>query len=118
MYKRQERFRVEISEIKAVLVNLNTTVIGARPRFPIEQLLDSRERAETVAAAASGERSIFADGQWHKTRVYRREALPIGAEITGPAVIEQTDATTVIEPGARAYVDEIGNLRIRVEASA
>ena len=30
----------------------------------------------------------------------------------GPAVIEQLDATTVVEPGTAARVDPLGNLRI------
>jgi len=34
--------------------------------------------------------------------------------VIGPAVIQQFDTTTVIEPGASATVDGIGNLRIRV----
>ncbi len=40
--------------------------------------------------------------------------LPLGARLTGPAIVQQMDATTVIEPGATATVDAIGNLRIVV----
>ena len=36
------------------------------------------------------------------------------AQIDGPAIIQQFDATTVIEPGATATLDAVGNLRIRV----
>ena len=43
-----------------------------------------------------------------------RVKLPIGARISGPAIVQQIDATTVIEPGATATVDAIGNLRIAV----
>ena len=45
--------------------------------------------------------------------MYARDALPADARIEGPAVVQQMDATTVIEPGAVAVVDAIGNLRIR-----
>jgi N-methylhydantoinase A len=38
--------------------------------------------------------------------------------IEGPAVIQQFDATTVIEPGAVATFDAIGNLHIRVGEAA
>jgi N-methylhydantoinase A len=34
--------------------------------------------------------------------------------VEGPAIIQQFDATTVIEPGAVAVIDAVGNLRIRV----
>ena len=43
-----------------------------------------------------------------------RDRLRPGDRIEGPAVVQQVDATTVIEPGAVAVVDAIGNLRITV----
>ena len=52
--------------------------------------------------------------RWHEAQVFEREELAEGARIEGPAVIEQFDATTVIEPGACATIDAIGNLRIDV----
>ena len=39
-----------------------------------------------------------------------------GDRIDGPAIVEQIDATTIVEPNAIATVDAIGNLRIRVAA--
>jgi N-methylhydantoinase A len=44
--------------------------------------------------------------------------LPLGAVFAGPAVVQQVDATTIIEPGWTARVDEIGNLRISAGAGA
>jgi 5-oxoprolinase (ATP-hydrolysing) len=43
-------------------------------------------------------------GEWREARVYRREALKSGARIEGPAIITETNATTVVEPGWRADV--------------
>ena len=42
--------------------------------------------------------------------VYWRERASLGASFTGPAIIEQTDTTTVIEPGMLVQVDAFGNL--------
>ncbi len=42
--------------------------------------------------------------------IYQRETLPAGAEFEGPAIVEQVDTTTLIEPGWHARVDEKGNL--------
>jgi N-methylhydantoinase A len=36
--------------------------------------------------------------------------------LTGPAIVEQLDTTTVIEPGDRVRVDALGNLEIAVSA--
>ncbi len=46
------------------------------------------------------------------TAVYDRSTLSSGGEIEGPAIVEQADSTTVIHPGQRARVDELGNLSI------
>jgi N-methylhydantoinase A len=108
-----KRFQVRLSEIRAVLVNLVTSVIGRRRPFPLGALLDHAKRNASVAEARLGTRPLYADGAWHEAAVYAREALPADARIAGPAVVQQFDATTVIEPGAVATVDAIGNLRIR-----
>ncbi|MGE3065032.1 MAG: hydantoinase/oxoprolinase family protein [Hyphomicrobiaceae bacterium] len=108
------RFQVDLPEIKAVLVNLCTSVIGQRRPFPVAGLLDPGARASDLAGATAGTRQLYADGRWQPAAIYARDRLPIGAAIAGPAVVEQIDATTVIEPGATATVDDNGNLRIRV----
>ena len=48
--------------------------------------------------------------------VYGRDALGVGAVLQGPAIVEQADATTVIEPGMAAQVDELGNLIIEAKS--
>jgi N-methylhydantoinase A len=108
------RFQVRLPEIKAVLVNLVTSVIGRRPAFPIASLIEAAGRTERVQHAVIGERQLFADGRWQTAQVFDRVKLPIAARLTGPAIVQQMDATTVIEPGAAAAVDAIGNLRIVV----
>ena len=90
-----------------------TWVTGRQGRHP---------RAPTVAAAGvgapvpAGRRRAWFDGIWHDTPVYRREQLGVGAALTGPAIVEQLDTTTVIEPGDRVRVDALGNLEIAVSA--
>lgn len=46
---------------------------------------------------------------------YEREALGAGAEIAGPAIIEQYDTTTVVPPHCNVSVDKFGNLIINTE---
>ncbi len=108
----QKRFQVDLPEIKAQLVNLLTTVIGRRRLFPMAALLPPVDG--TLSAAKTGTRQMYADGRWHEAQLYARERLPRGAEIIGPAIVEQVDATSILEPGAVARVDAVGNLRVRV----
>lgn len=112
------RFQVHLPEIRAVLVNLVTSVIGKRRAFPIGALIDAAGRGDRVQDAVTGERPIFAGGRWQTAQVFDRARLPIGARFSGPAIVQQIDATAVIEPGASATVDAIGNLRIAVGAIA
>lgn len=42
--------------------------------------------------------------------IYQRETLPAGTEFQGPAIVEQADTTTLIEPGWHVRVDDKGNL--------
>ncbi len=44
------------------------------------------------------------EGAWHETPVFLRESLPPGATIPGPAIVADTGATTVVEPGWQAEV--------------
>jgi N-methylhydantoinase A len=110
----EARFQVRLPEIKAVLVNLVTSVIGRRRPFPLASLIDASGRAARLQDAVIGERELFAGGRWQSAQVLDRVKLPVGARLAGPAIVQQVDATTVIEPGAVATVDAIGNLRIIV----
>ena len=44
--------------------------------------------------------------------IWSRLDLPCGAVVEGPAVLEQGDATTLVDPDLVARVDELGNLII------
>jgi N-methylhydantoinase A len=98
------RFEVELPEIRAMLVNLHTAVIGLRPR------LDLKVLADRDAGSAPRNRSVWMEGGFRDTPVYRRNSLPQTLE--GPAIIEQLDCTTVLEPGNKLTIDKLGNLLI------
>jgi N-methylhydantoinase A len=107
------RFGIELPEIPPVLVNLHTAVIGVRPEISLG-VLAAGDRAPNLKAAQVGERRVwFADG-WHQTPIYAREKVPLDATFEGPAILEQLDCTTVVEPGDRVSQDELANLLISV----
>jgi N-methylhydantoinase A len=61
--------------------------------------------------ALKGTRDVdFDEFGRHETRIYERERLGAGAELEGPAVVEEPAASTVVSPGQRLRVDEFGNL--------
>ena len=66
----------------------------------------------TLEQARIGERRAYFDA-YLPTAIYERARLPRGAQVAGPAIVEQVDTTTVIPPGVTAVVDDAGNLRLR-----
>ena len=42
--------------------------------------------------------------------IYHRATMPTGLTFAGPAIVEQDDTTTLVEPGWRGMVLENGNL--------
>jgi 5-oxoprolinase (ATP-hydrolysing) len=69
--------------------------------------------AETTAA----EVEMFVAGAWTKAALHHRAEMRPGATVDGPAIVAEANATTVVEPGWRATVDDLGNLLLnRVSA--
>jgi N-methylhydantoinase A len=90
------------------IVNLRTAAIGRRPHFDLAALAPGSD-ASLERARLPG-RPVWFDGAWHESAVFARLDLPVGAVIRGPAVLEQPDATTVVDPGLTARVDAFGNV--------
>jgi N-methylhydantoinase A len=69
-----------------------------------------------IETAIKGRRRLHLAGKDSVNAVlYERERLDIGAAVSGPAIIEQFDATTVIPPGWSGRVDAYRNLILRSE---
>jgi len=108
-----KRFGVELPEIRPVLVNLHTAVTGKRKPVSLAAIAAAKPKA-TLEEAKRTTRPVWFDTAFHATPIYVREHLPAGACFEGPAIVEQLDCTTVIEPGNRVEVDPIGNLIVSV----
>ena len=107
-----DRFEVELPEIRAVLVNLHTAVIGRRKPVPLAALMSAKEQKNTIDECRTGSRKVWFESGWQETPIYNREFLPVKAKFKGPAVIEQLDTTIIVEPENQVEVDLEGNLII------
>jgi len=105
------RFDIELPEMTAMLANLRTTVIGQRA--PVDLAIFA-PAAPSGGAPPSGARRVRFGAAWFDTPIVDRTSLGRGATLAGPAIVEQPDATVVIDPGATAVVDALGNLVISV----
>jgi N-methylhydantoinase A len=89
------------------LVNLRLTAIGKLPDLKLEQPYDAgsaRTRTRDVWFPASG---------FVAATVYWRNGLAAGETVSGPAIIEALDSTTVIPPGWVGRIDELGYIRLQ-----
>ena len=79
------------------------------------------ERTNTVAVTSvsyeTKEVQMFTGGTWARVPLHQRAGLSSGTVLTGPAIIAEDLATTVVEPGWQAAVRDNGDLVLtRVEA--
>ena len=91
------------------IVNLRIACLGMVSKPEI------REQPATGAnakAAVKSKRDVYIGGRFLSTTVYDRGLLEPGAEIEGPAVIEQKDSTTLLLPESLGRIDGYRNIVI------
>ncbi len=86
-------------------MNLRSAVTGLRPKFDLRALAPTGEGTPVPRTT----RNVHFGADWHETAIYDRLALPVGAVIQGPAILEQPDTTVLVEPDLQARVDTFGN---------
>ncbi|MFE5683890.1 hydantoinase B/oxoprolinase family protein [Streptomyces sp. NPDC056512] len=64
----------------------------------------------SATPAASETVSLHTGGTWRDVPLHRRDALPPGESVTGPAIIAESGSTTVVDDGWRAAVTDDGHL--------
>ena len=92
------------------VLNLRVTAIGRRPKFDLTLLAPSD--GVSLDDVRRDSRQVWFDGNWHETAIYDRLPLSVGVIVPGPAILEQPDSTTFIEPDLEGAVDRFGNLII------
>jgi len=107
-HERQFSFRQDTQPVE--IYQLHLRAVGKTPK----PLFTPYERVPNATAEPHARRDVFFDGQWHDTPIYNRTILPPGFELTGPAIIDQLDSTTVVPPNTTASIDEWKNIRIRI----
>jgi N-methylhydantoinase A len=95
------------------VMNLRYARIGVRPKFDLA-VLAPKGSGSTMSL---GVQRVYHAGQWWDALRYARLELPVGAQIQGPAILEQADTTVWLEPGFIARVDTLGNLLVERASS-
>jgi N-methylhydantoinase A len=106
------RYGTSAPDERAEIVSLRSTVTGLMRKPPQERV--ARGGRAPDKAAFTGRRPVYLDGKFRPTPTYARAALIAGNRISGPALIEEHAATTVLLPGDKLEVDGCGHLMIKV----
>ncbi|MDE2791727.1 MAG: hydantoinase/oxoprolinase family protein [Paracoccaceae bacterium] len=94
------------------LVNLSVKALGELPR-PDLPVLPGSPRPDP----GWHRDTLFWRGDSRMTPVYDRAELVAGQAISGPAIIEQMDATVLVFPGDECVVDNWGNIIVTLGAT-
>ncbi len=92
------------------IVNVRASAIGERAR------LDFRPQAGGVAGAAPRQREIYLADARTPTRcaIYDRATLESGCRVSGPAIIEESASTVLLQEGDEAVICPSGEILISI----
>ena len=102
------------------IVNWRATVTAPTPElrpFAVTDAGATRSSSNGTSSAKKGTRkAYFAETQgFTDTPVYDRYALRPGDVLSGPAIVEERESTTIVGPGAKVSLDESLNLVLTLD---
>jgi len=103
-YRQRFAFLMQGKGLVVEAVSVEAVLAGDAPAEAQQPVHEPREvpRRETVR--------LFSGGQWHEAALVVREDLRPGDTISGPAIIAEKNATTVLEPGWEAHLTAFDHL--------
>jgi len=103
-YRQRFAFLMKGKGMMVEAVSVEAVVTGDAPAEPRHEVHAVREvpRRETVR--------MYSGGQWHDAALVVREDLRPGDVVSGPAIIAEKNATTVVEPGWEAQLTALDHI--------
>jgi 5-oxoprolinase (ATP-hydrolysing) len=102
----QRRFSFLMRDKQIVVEAVSIELIGQTSWGDLAPRADPKRKVTAVDVR------MFVAGEWAKVPLYDRTDLPPGDAVDGPAIIAEANATTVVDPGWRASVNELGHLLV------
>jgi N-methylhydantoinase A len=116
VHEREYGYTVPPEVAPVEIATVRVAGIGTIAKAGVDAVAGGEEQVE--GDARRGSRPVYMDGGWLDTAVYDRDRLRPGDEIAGPAIVEQTDSTTVLHPGMTGRVDAHRNIIVDVQRRA
>jgi N-methylhydantoinase A len=86
------------------LITLRASVVAMTPPwYDLKQ-----ETAPRSSEVRTQERPVYFYGRWELTSIYPRRVLGVGQTLSGPAIVDESGATTIVPPGWKLQVHTSG----------
>ncbi|TDE36779.1 hydantoinase B/oxoprolinase family protein [Actinomadura sp. 6K520] len=101
----RRRFSFLMRDKQIVVEAVSVEAVGDLPRAAEAPVRGGRRRPAEPEPVRT-----YTGGAWRDVGLYRRDGLRPGDTVAGPVIIAEADTTTVVDPGWRAAVNELGHL--------
>jgi N-methylhydantoinase A len=96
-------------DVDLELIRIRVTASGTTPQLRLDPPKPPRATPRPIAER----KAYFAiAGEFVETPVWERSSLPQGTRLSGPAIVQEPESTTVLPPGDNAHVTPEGALHI------
>jgi N-methylhydantoinase A len=107
----QRRYGYSYSDRGVELVTLRLRATMKSAQVPERWKTSS---SSTARPSSHEQAAVLFDGKRLNTAIHAREHLSVGKKFSGPAVVTEYSATTVVPKGKRFSLDRAGNLVIEI----
>lgn len=106
----EQLYTFKLEESPTEIVNLHLIALGSVKKPELAKLENTGASLESALKEVRP--VLYEEHGWIETKVYDRAQLTPDAAIEGPAIVEESSASTVVYPGQSVTVDVYGNLII------
>ncbi|HYB35049.1 MAG TPA: hydantoinase B/oxoprolinase family protein [Mycobacterium sp.] len=92
-----------------VVEAVSVEAVGLTDQFDLNAL-EKTSRSDGPSSGPVDTVGMYTQGAWRRAPLFRRERLGPGDTVTGPAIIAEANATTVVDDGWRAQETTLGHL--------
>ncbi|KAJ7127119.1 Hydantoinase/oxoprolinase-domain-containing protein [Mycena epipterygia] len=100
------------------LMNLRIVAEEVPLDFKVKKLEAAEGTEPDIAAIASRTTLVYQNTEYTDSPIWTRSQLKWGHVVQGPCIVNEMDSNTLVLPGFKAEVDEVGNLLIWESATS
>ncbi|KAJ7650399.1 5-oxoprolinase [Roridomyces roridus] len=100
------------SLIRQQLMNLRIVAEEVPPEYKIKKLKPADTPEPDPTAVIGRTTLVYHNTEFKESPIWKRSLLTCGHVVRGPCIVTELDSNTLVLPGFKAEVDEIGNLLI------